>query len=77
MYSCFVVVVRDCTLLCVYDFGKIIIARNLKAQCHLLSNVILRFYNNIIIIYFDCYLYYFGIKIQIILINLYKLKIQC
>ena len=46
MYSCFVVVVRDCTLLCVYDFGKIIIAR-----CHLLSNVILCFYNNIIIIY--------------------------
>ena len=34
------------------------------------------FCNNIIIMYFDRYLPCFGIKIQIILANLYKLKIE-
>ena len=49
----------------------------LKAQYHLLlSDVILRLRNNIIITYFDRYLSCFGIKIQIILANLYKLKIE-
>ena len=48
----------------------------LKAQYHLLSDVILRLHNNIIGMYFDRYLSCFGIKIQIILANLYKLKIE-
>ena len=48
----------------------------LKAQYHLLSDVILCLRNNIIIMYFDRYLSCFGIKIQIILANLYKLKIE-
>ena len=48
----------------------------LKAQYHLLSDVILRLRNNITIMYFDHYLSCFGIKIQIILVNLYKLKIE-
>ena len=48
----------------------------LKAQYHLLSDVILRLRNNIIIMYFDRYLSCFGIKIQIILANIYKLKIE-
>ena len=48
----------------------------LKAQCHLLSDVILRLRNNITIMYFDRYLSCFGINIQIILVNLYKLKIK-
>ena len=47
----------------------------LKAQYHLLSDVILHLHNNIKIMYFDRYLSCFGIKIQIILANLYKLKI--
>ena len=46
------------------------------AQYHLLSDVILRLRNNTIIMYFDRYLSCFGIKIQIILANLYKLKIE-
>ena len=45
-------------------------------QYHLLSDAILRHRNNIIIMYFDRYLSCFGIKIQIILANLYKLKIE-
>ena len=48
----------------------------LKAQNHLLSDVILCLRNNITIIYFDRYLSCFGINIQIILVNLYKLKIE-
>ena len=48
----------------------------LKAQYHLLSDVILRLRNNVIIMYFDRYLSCFGIKIQLILANLYKLKIE-
>ena len=48
----------------------------LKAQYHLLSDVILRLRNNITIMYFDRYLSCFGINIQIILVNLYKLKIE-
>ena len=48
----------------------------LKEQYHLLSDVILRLRNNITIMYFDRYLSCFGIKIQIILANLYKLKIE-
>ena len=43
----------------------------LKAQYHLLSDVTLRFSNNMITVYFDRYLSCFGIKIQIILSNLY------
>ena len=49
---------------------------SLKAQYHLLSDVILRLRNNMIIMYFDRYLLCFRIKIQIILANLYKLKIE-
>ena len=49
---------------------------HLKTQYRLLSDVILRLRNNIIIMYFDRYLSHFGIKIQIILANLYKLKIE-
>ena len=52
------------------------VAGTLKARYDLLSNVILRLRNNIIIMYFDRYLSCFGIKIQIILANLYKLKIE-
>ena len=48
----------------------------LKAQYHLLSDVILRLRNNITIMYFDRYLSCFGINIQVILVNLYKLKIE-
>ena len=48
----------------------------LKAQYHLLSDVILRLCNNIVTMYFDRYLSCFGIKIQIILANLYKWKIE-
>ena len=48
----------------------------LKAQYHLLSDVILRLRNNIIIKHFDRYLLCFEIKIQIILANLFKLKIE-
>ena len=48
----------------------------LKARYHLLTNVILRLRNNIIIMYFDRYLSCFGIKNQIIFANLYKLKIE-
>ena len=48
----------------------------LKAQYHLLSDVILRLRNNITIMYFDRYLSCFGINIQLILVNLYKLKIE-
>ena len=47
----------------------------LKAQYHLLSDVILRL-RNITTMYFDRYLSCFGIKIQFILANLYKLKIE-
>ena len=53
-----------------------VLVDRLKAQYHLLSDVILRLSNNIIIMYFDRYLSCFGIKIQIILLNLYKLKIE-
>ena len=52
------------------------IAAIFKAQYHLLSDVILRLRNNITVMYFDRYLSCFGIKIQIILVNLYKLKIE-
>ena len=48
----------------------------LKAQYHLLSDVILRLRNNIVIMYFDRYLSCFGIIMQIILANLYKLKTE-
>ena len=48
----------------------------LKAQYQLLSDVILRLRNNIITMYFDRYPSCFGIKIQIILANLYQLKIE-
>ena len=48
----------------------------LKARYHLLSDVILCLRNNIIMMYFDRYLSCFGNKIQIILANLYKLKIE-
>ena len=48
----------------------------LKAQYPLLSDVILRLCNNITIMYFDRYLSCFGINIQIVLVNLYKLKIE-
>ena len=51
-------------------------SNELKTQYHLLSDVILRLRNNIVITYFDRYLSCFGIKIQIILANLYKLKIE-
>ena len=47
----------------------------LKAQYDFLSDVILRLCNNIIM-YFDRYLSCFGIKIQIISANLYKLKTE-
>ena len=49
---------------------------SLKAHYHLLSDVILRLCNNITIMYFDRYLSCFGINIQIILVNLYKFKIE-
>ena len=49
---------------------------SLKAQYYLLNDVILRLRNNIITMYFDGYLSCFRIKIQIILANLYKLKIE-
>ena len=48
----------------------------LKAQYDFLSDVILRLRSNIITMYFDRYLSCFGIKIQIISANLYKLKIE-
>ena len=57
-------------------FNKIYIYINLKAQCHLLSDVILRLRNNIIIMYFGRYSSCFKIKIQIILTNSNKLKIR-
>ena len=56
-----------------YDSSRLL---TLKAQCHLLSDVILRLRNNVTIMYFDRYLSCFGIKIQIIPANLYKLKIR-
>ena len=48
----------------------------LKAQYNLLSDAILRLRNNTMKMYFDRYLSCFGIKMQIILANLYKLKIE-
>ena len=48
----------------------------LKAQYRLLSDVILRLRNNIVIMYYDRYLSCFGIKIPIILVNLYNLNIE-
>ena len=48
----------------------------LKAQYHHLSDVILRLRSNTITMYFDRYLSCFGFKIQIILANLYKLKVE-
>ena len=50
--------------------------KHFKGTYHLLSDVILRLRNNIITMYFDRYLSCFGIKIQITLANLYKLKIE-
>ena len=47
-----------------------------SSKCFELCDVILRLHNNIVIMYFDRYLSCFGIKIQIILANLYKLKIE-
>ena len=57
-------------------FNKIYIYINLKAQCHLLSDVILSLRNNITVMYFNRYSSCFKVKIQIILANSYKLKIQ-
>ena len=53
------------------DLDKVEQGIRLKAQYHLLSDVILRLRNNIITMYFDRYLSFFGIKIQIILANLF------
>ena len=60
-----------CKIYCSKSFNK-----PLKAEYHLLSDANLRLRNNIIIMYFDRYLSCFGIKIQIILAILYKLKIE-
>ena len=60
-------------------FGKVNPPQSLsilKTQYHLLSDVILRLRINITIMYFDRYLSCFGINIQTILANLYKLKIE-